>query len=118
MRYDLATLWVPGDGGLVPAAAVGRPLDLMESVPFDRGFGLRTWVFATGRPVRIPSRGRGFRDEPLRGFLALPLQHGTQRVGVLALARTDCAFSDGDEEQAWRWAARLARVLAEEADGA
>jgi len=114
---ELATLWASAGGQLVPAASVGRPLDLLESVPFGRGVGLRAWVFRSGRVVRIPSRGRGFRDEALRGFLAVPVEHRGRRMGVLVLGRTEGVFGEEEEEQARALAGELAKVLAEAEGG-
>ncbi|GBD28429.1 hypothetical protein HRbin31_00446 [bacterium HR31] len=115
--FQMATVWACRDGRLVPAASVGRPLDLLESVPLAGGEGLRAWVFHHGRAVRIPSRGRGFRDSTLRGFLAVPLEHENRRLGVLALARTDGEFTDEDVRRVQEAAGRLARALMREPDG-
>lgn len=109
--FDLGTVWVRGEGGLVPAASVGRPLDLLEDVPFGVGVGLRGWVLETGRCVRVPSRGRGFRGKGLRGFLAVPAEHGGQRVGVVSLARLEATFADEEERRVREAAASLARTL-------
>jgi GAF domain-containing protein len=108
---ELATLWASAGGQLVPAATVGRPLDLLESVPFDTGVGLRAWVFRSGRVVRIPSRGRGFRDGALQGFLAVPVEHQGRRVGVLVLGRTEGAFGEEEEGRVRALAADLAKAL-------
>ncbi|MCS7235326.1 MAG: GAF domain-containing protein [Armatimonadota bacterium] len=115
--FHMATVWTHADGQLVPAAAVGRPLDLLESVPFEQGMGLRSWVYRTGRTVRIPSRGRGFRDSALRGFLAVPVECGPRRLGVLAVARTDGEFTDEDVRRVQEAAGWLAQALVEEGPG-
>jgi hypothetical protein len=111
--FDLGTVWVRGEDGLVPAASVGRPLDLLEGVPFRVGPGLRAWVLETGRCVRVPSRGRGFRGGALRGFLAVPAEHRGERVAVLSLARLQAAFADEDERRVREAAASLAQTLLE-----
>lgn len=112
--YQLGTVWTCAGGDLVPAASVGRPLDLMESMPLGAGSGLRAWVLHSGRVVRLPSKGRGFRDRALRGFLAVPLEYGGQRLGVLVLARTDGAFGEEDERRTCQLAGELARTLWED----
>lgn len=115
--FQMATVWIHADGRLVPSAAVGRPVDLLESVPFEQGLGLRSWVYRTGRTVRIPSRGRGFRDSALRGFLAVPLECGRRRLGVLAVARTDAEFTDDEVRRVEEAASRLAVALVQEGPG-
>lgn len=113
--FQLATVWARAGDTLVPVASVGRPLDLLESVPFERGVGLRAWVLQTGRAVRIPaSKRRGFRDAALRGFLAVPVE----RSAVLTLARADAEFTEEDERRAREAAHQLARVLSEARSGA
>lgn len=117
--YHAATVWARADRRLVPAASVGRPMDLLEGVPFGEAFGLRAWVLLTGRVVRIPSKkGRGLRDPLLRGFLALPVERDGVRLGVLTLARAAGEFTEEDEQRAREAAGELARVLAEGRGGA
>ncbi len=111
--FDLGTVWVRGKAGLVPAASVGRPLDLLEEVPFGTGRGLRAWVLETGRCVRVPSRGRGFRGGPLRGFLAVPAEYAGHRVAVVSLGRLEAAFADRDELLVRQHALQLAQTLLE-----
>lgn len=117
VRYQLATVWACTDRDLVPAASVGRPLDLVETLPLAGGSGLRAWVLRSGRVVRVPSRGRGFRDGALRGFLAVPLEYAGRRVGVLVLGRTDGAFREEDEHRTRQLAGELARTLVEDGCG-
>lgn len=109
--YQLGTVWACVGEELLPAASVGRPLDLMESMPLGAGFGLRTWVLHSGRVVRLPRKGRGFRDRALRGFLAVPLEYAGRRLGVLVLARTDGAFGEDEERRTCQLAGQLARTL-------
>jgi len=109
--FDLGTIWLRTHAGTVPAASVGRPLDLLEEIPFRGGRGLRAWVLETGQAVRVPTRTRGLRAGSLRGFLAVPAEHAGQRVAVVVLGRTGSAFTDAEERAVRRAAEELARAL-------
>jgi hypothetical protein len=95
--FDLGTIWLRTHAGTVPAASVGRPLDLLEEIPFRGGRGLRAWVLETGQAVR--------------GVLAVPAEHAGQRVAVVVLGRTGSAFTDAEERAVRRTAEELARAL-------
>ncbi|MDR5708875.1 MAG: GAF domain-containing protein [Armatimonadota bacterium] len=109
--FDLGTIWLRTHRGILPAASVGRPLDLLEQIPFRAGMGLRAWILETGRAVRIPSRSRGLRTGSLRGFLAIPAEHAGQRVAVVVLGRAEGAFTDAEERAVQAAAEELARAL-------
>ncbi len=116
--FELGTVWLRTQTGTLPAAHVGRPLDLLEEFPFRAGTGLRSWILETGRTVRIPTKGRGLRAGALKGFLAVPVEHGGLRVAVVVLGRTEAAFTEHEEEVVRRAAVELARALGAEVPGA
>ncbi|MCS7172036.1 MAG: GAF domain-containing protein [Armatimonadetes bacterium] len=109
--FDLGTVWLRTHAGTIPAVSIGRPLDLLEQIPFQAGMGLRAWILETGQTIRVPSRGRGLRAGSLRGFLAVPAEHAGQRVAVVVLGRVGGVFTEAEERAVRAAAEELARAL-------
>jgi len=91
-------------------------VELADRIRFARGSGLSAWVAQEGRPVVIPDPGSNghrspFGDAALRAFLAFPLVQRGIVAGVLALARTDRTFTEGEFERLGRLAESLAQTL-------
>jgi len=111
--HDLGTVWLKGPEGFWAAASVGRPFDLIEEIGFDSGEGLKAWILETGRTVRIPTRGRGFRSDVLRGYLGTPIWREGYPVGVITLGRIGSPFSEEDAERLREVAVRLGTTIAD-----
>jgi GAF domain-containing protein len=86
--YERATLYQvdAGSGRLICRDRVGEsPIDLIDVVRFDMGFGLSAWIAKQRKPVVIPNlrRRTGHEQHDLRSFIGLPLVVGERLVGVL-----------------------------------
>jgi GAF domain-containing protein len=111
--HDLGTVWLKGPEGFWAAASVGRPFDLIEEIGFASGEGLKAWILEAGRTVRIPTRGRGFRFDVLRGYLGTPIWREGHPVGVITLGRIGSPFSEEDAERLREVAVGLGTTIAD-----
>ncbi|TMJ11269.1 MAG: GAF domain-containing protein [Bacillati bacterium ANGP1] len=118
LSFEHGTLYVTEwtSGRLLPVAVRGNRVELADRIRFARGSGLSAWVAQEGRPVVIPDPGSNghrspFGDAALRAFLAFPLVQQGIVAGVLALARTDRTFTEGEFERLGRLAESLAQTL-------
>lgn len=109
--YELGTLWLRHGDTYRPGASVGRPFDLMESMPFAGGSGLAAWIAESGRSVLVPSASRGFRQETLRSFLGVPLRAGGEPQGAIALGHTVRVFDARERDQFEAVAALLSPAI-------
>src|SRR2546428_8337985 len=105
-------------GRLLPVAVLGNRVELADRIRFARGTGLSAWVAQEGRAVVIPDPGSNghrspFSDAALRAFLAFPLVQQGVVAGVLALARTDRTFTEGEFERLGRRAVAIAPTVAD-----
>src|SRR3989475_10393738 len=118
VSFEHGTLYVTDwiSGRLLPVAVRGSRVELADRIRFARGSGLSAWVAQEGRAVVIPDPGSNgnrspFSDAALRAFLAFPLVQQGIVAGVLALARTDRTFTEGEFERLGRLGESLAQTL-------
>src|SRR5207247_7888437 len=105
-------------GRLLPVAVRGNRVELADRIRFARGSVLSAWVAQEGRPVVIPDPGSNghrspFGDAALRAFLAFPLVQRGIVAGVLALARTDRTFTEGEFARLGRLAESVSQTVPE-----
>jgi transcriptional regulator with GAF, ATPase, and Fis domain len=69
-------------------ASVGRKVDLIDFVRFDKGKGLSAWVAKEKRPVLLSNLHRKRSGGTPRSFLAIPLTLNGEVFGVMNLSHT------------------------------
>lgn len=109
--FELGTLWLRQGDTYRPCASVGRPIDLLEGMPFSGGSGFAAWIAKAGRPVLVPSASRGFRHETLRSFLGVPVRAGGDPQGVITLGHTSRVFEAEERDRLEAIAALLSPAI-------
>lgn len=80
-------------------ASVGRKVDLIHFVRFDKGSGFSAWVAKEKRPVLLSNLHRKRSGDTTRSFLAVPLILNGQVFGVMNLSHIRSrAFEPEDVE--------------------
>ncbi len=80
-------------------ASVGRKVDLIDFVRFDKGNGFSAWVAKEKRPVLLSNLHRRRSGDTTRSFLAVPLILNGQVFGVMNLSHIRSrAFEPEDVE--------------------
>ena len=103
VAFENGTLYLVNraSGSLELAHQEGERVDLIRGVRFEHGFGLSSWVAKERRPVLLSDLRREAQPgmPVVRSFLSVPLQVGTELIGVLNLSHSCAhAFVERDKE--------------------
>lgn len=78
-------------------ATVGKRVDLIDFVRFDRGIGFSAWVAKEKRPILLSNLHRKRSGETVKSFLAIPLTLNGELFGVMNLSHIRAhAFEKAD----------------------
>jgi diguanylate cyclase (GGDEF)-like protein len=90
-----------GTQALELAHQEGDRVDLIRGVRFEHGYGFSSWVAKERRPVLLNDLRREAQPglPVVRSFLSVPLQVGSELIGVLNLSHSCAhAFAEKDKE--------------------
>ncbi len=109
-----------GSGNLVLMASVGIPSSFIGSLMLQENEGITGRSLLELRPLRIPKASQcpyykyvpGTEEEKYEAFLAVPIIHGLDKVGVISLQHTqENFFTENDERALSAIASQLAATL-------
>lgn len=86
--FRAASLYIlsPDTGQLSEAASIGRTVDLISFVRFEKGMGFSAWVAQEKRPIILNNLRKSISGTGIRSFLSMPLILKDELIGVLNLA--------------------------------
>ncbi len=115
--YESATLYLLDDesGELVQDEMVGdTPVNLIDVVRFDMGFGLSAWIAQQRRPIILPvlGRRRNVDAHRVQSYVGLPLVVEDELLGVMNFGHsTSGAFHELEETPLRLLAGQLAQLI-------
>ena len=102
VAFENGTLYLANraTGNLELAHQEGERVDLIRGVRFDHGFGLSSWVAKERRPILLNDLRREVQPglPVVKSFLSVPLQVGSELIGVLNLSHS-CAHAFGERDK-------------------
>ncbi|TDI87717.1 MAG: GAF domain-containing protein [Caldithrix sp.] len=116
VEFESASLFIfdSTSDTLKEVAHVGDGIDFISAVNFPMGSGLSAWVAQKGKIIHLPDIHRGSRHgmNPVRSYLAVPLEMNNRVVGVLNLGHiSPNAFSGSNYEMILDLSRKIARKI-------
>lgn len=116
VEFESASLFIfdSTSDALQEVAHVGDGIDFISAVNFPMGSGLSAWVAQKGKIIHLPDIHRGSRHgmNPVRSYLAIPLEMNNRVIGVLNLGHiSPNAFSGSNYEMILDLSRKIARKI-------
>ena len=88
VEFSQASLYLldRGKNQMQEVATVGKRVDLIDFVKFDRGIGFSAWVAKEKRPILLSNLHRKRSGDTVKSFLAIPLTLNGELFGVMNLS--------------------------------